>query len=108
MPPTPLAFAHVNVGWTASAAPNWSKAVAANCCVPLGLSVTAAGLTVTVVAVWLTFTLRVLVVCRPAASVIVTVKTYGLPLVLAWVNVAVACFAALVPLAENVTGAGPV
>jgi len=100
--PVPLAIDHVNVGWVVSAAPNWSFAVAVNCCVALVLIDADAGLTAMLVSVWLTVTLTLLVVVSPPLSLIVTWKLY----VPALVNVALELFDALVPLLPKVTAAG--
>ena len=50
----------------ARAAPNWSLAVAVNCCVPPAFRLTDAGLTAIAVSVWLTVTLTLLVAVNPA------------------------------------------
>jgi hypothetical protein len=53
--PPPVAD-HVNAGWTASALPNWSIAVAVNCCLAPAVTVTMAGVTIAPVSVWATVT----------------------------------------------------
>jgi hypothetical protein len=90
-------------GWLVIAWPNWSRAVAANCWVALCATVALVGAMAILVSVWFTVTLTLLVVVA-LPSEIVTRKLYT-P---ARVNVAVEFFAALVPLAENVTAAGGV
>src|SRR5207249_11535053 len=87
----------------AIAAPNWSFRLAANACVPLGATVADAGLTTTLVACCCTGTTTELVTVTPSWSATVTWKVK----VPNCVNVAVLLFAALVPLAPNVTPLGP-
>ena len=70
----PTGDAQVIVGCVTKATPNWSFAVAENCCVPPTPRLAVAGLTVIAVSVWFTVTLTGLVTVRPAASVIVTIN----------------------------------
>ena len=56
------------------ALPNWSVAVAENCCDPPGATVTDDGVTITPVGVCCTVTATALVTNNPPESVIVTVK----------------------------------
>jgi hypothetical protein len=60
MVPPPLSV-QVNEGGGDMAAPNWSFAVAVNCCVVLTFTVALAGATVTIVWVWFTVTATELV-----------------------------------------------
>ena len=70
--PAPDAIDQVKLGWTVSVTPNWSCAEALNCWLcaearaPAGV-----GETVTVEAVWLTVTITLEVVDRPARLVTV-------------------------------------
>jgi hypothetical protein len=101
--PPPVAD-HVNVGWTVSALPNWSIAVAVNCCLSPAKIVATAGVTTTPVRVWETVTFTADETVRPPASVIVALSVYAPALA----NVATLLLAAFVPLTENATAAGPV
>jgi hypothetical protein len=101
--PPPVAD-HVNAGWTASALPNWSIAVAVNCCLAPAVTVATAGVTIAPVSVWATVTFTADEIVRPPASAIVAVNVY--PPALA--NVATLLLAAFVPFTENATAAGPV
>src|SRR4029078_8323183 len=83
--------------------PHWSRAVAENACCAPGSTVAVAGPTIMLVSVSFTTTPTLLLVLREPSK-IVTAKVY----VPAFVNVATVLFAAFVPLAENVTGAGAV
>ena len=47
----------VKVGWVAIGLPNWSSAMALNCCVPPSATLTEVGVTTIEVSVWLTVTL---------------------------------------------------
>jgi hypothetical protein len=85
-------------------APNWSAPLAANCRVPCEATVAVAGEIPIAVSVWFTVTFTLLVLVKPPASVIVTVKVYA-P---AMPKVAVVFFAAFVPLAEYVGAVAPV
>src|SRR5438270_670915 len=60
--PPPLATDQVKAGALARAAPNWSRAVAVNCCLVAVFTVAVPGLTVMLVSVWLTVTATSLVV----------------------------------------------
>jgi hypothetical protein len=101
--PPPVAD-HVNVGWTASALPNWSIAVAVNCWLAPAVTVATAGVTTTPVRVWATVTFTADETVRPPASVIVALNVYAPALA----NVATLLLAAFVPFTENATAAGPV
>jgi len=92
----PLDF-QVNFGCETSARPNWSLAVAMNCCVPPTLMMIDAGLMVTLVNDCFTATFTELVVLKPAVSAMLTVNLY----VPAAPSVAVVFLAALVALIEN-------
>src|SRR5207248_7103818 len=70
-PSPPESTDQVNAGWLARAWPNWSRAVAVNCCVAPLPAVTELGLTATLVNVCATVTLTSLVADRPVASVMV-------------------------------------
>src|SRR5580693_2966524 len=59
----------VNPGCVDIASPNWSSAVAVNCCVALGFRLTLAGVTLTVVSVCSTVTLTLLVVERVPSEI---------------------------------------
>ena len=98
--PPPLTV-QLNAGCEDRAAPNWSFAVAVNCCVPFGTTEAVAGETEALVDVWLTVTVTGDVAVPPCGSLIVAVIVYD-P---AAVNVAVLVDAALVPLGENDTPA---
>ena len=98
MLPTPLAMLQAKVGWVVSARPNWSRPCAVNCCVAPVFSVTLAGVRATVVNVWRTVTVTLLVTVGPPASRIVTRNVY-LP---AWVKVAVLYRSAFVRFAEKI------
>jgi len=87
------------VGWVDRLAPNWSRAVAVNCCVADTFTLALVGATATLVKVWSTVTLVALVVVIPAWSAMVTWKLK----VPALLKVAVVFLAALVPLALKVT-----
>src|SRR4029077_5089890 len=68
VPILPVPKDQVIAGCVLKVLPNWSRALAANCCVaPLG-SVTLTGLTLMPVSVWLTVTLTLLVAVKPPAS----------------------------------------
>ena len=99
----PTVVVQVNAGCVFNAMPNWSLAVAVNCCMAARFRLIGDGLMPTVVSVWFTVTFTLLVAVSPSGSVIVTVKTY----VPAWLNVAVVFFAALVPLALNLGARKP-
>jgi hypothetical protein len=60
--------AHVNAT-EAIALPNWSAAVAVNCCVPFVATVAVAGVTVTFVRLWLTVTATLLLALDPELSI---------------------------------------
>ena len=70
----PPVAVQANAGGAARATPNWSRACAANSCVPPAVTLALAGVTTMVVSVWLTVTLTLLVAVRPAASRRVTVN----------------------------------
>src|SRR5262249_16859442 len=53
---------------------NWSWAIAQNCCLLRWLRVTLVGDTATLVSVWLTLMVSLLVAVKPDASVMVTLK----------------------------------
>src|SRR5688500_8401451 len=99
VPPAPLLLTdQVKLGCAGRATPNWSYAVALNCCEPECCTVVLAGATPIDESVALTLTATLLVaVCVP--SEIVTLKLY----VPALVKVAVVVLAALVALAEKLT-----
>src|SRR5262249_9025629 len=99
--PLPVAD-QVIAGCDARALPNWSRAVAVNCCVPLGATVAVPGETVTEVSAGLTVTVTWLVTLRLPGSVMVTWKVY----VPTAAKVALVFLAALVPLALKLTDAG--
>jgi hypothetical protein len=65
--PPPVTL-HVNAGCVESGMPNWSVAIAENCCVAAGASVAVPGVSVTAVAVWPTVTTTVEVAVRPSVS----------------------------------------
>src|SRR5258708_39807678 len=64
----------VKTGGLAMALPNWSVALAVNCWTPPAVTLACVGLTATLVRVWLTVTLTLLVVLRPFGSLMVTWK----------------------------------
>ena len=67
--------AQVKVDWVAIVLPNWSRALALNCCVPPAATLTEVGYTTIEVSVWLTVTLTTeLVMLSPSGSVMVTWK----------------------------------
>ena len=70
----PVLVVQVKLGCTARAAPNWSSAVAVNCCMAPACRLTDAGATAIAVNVWFTVTLTLLVVVNPSALVIATWK----------------------------------
>src|SRR5436190_2180258 len=63
-----------NAGCVASALPNWSFAVAVNCCVAPPETVALEGATAMVICVWFTVTLVLLITVKPPESVIVAWK----------------------------------
>jgi hypothetical protein len=67
----PLVVLQLNVGWLAMARPNWSTPRAENCCLAPTTSETFPGVTSTLVGVWFTTTVTLLIAERPAVSVIV-------------------------------------
>ena len=71
--PPPLTC-QANVGCESIALPNWSRAVAVNCCVAPWASVTLAGVMLSEVHVGTTVTVRLPVVARPSESLTVKVK----------------------------------
>ena len=74
VPIVPAVVVQVNDGVVVRALPNWSLAVAVNCCVAPALTVGDDGLTTMLVSVWFTVTLTLLVAVSPSGSVMVTVK----------------------------------
>ena len=92
----PLDF-QVSFGCDINARPNWSSAVALNCCVPPTLIMIDAGLIVTLVNDCLTATFTELAILKPAESTMLTVNLY----VPAAPSVALVFLAALVALIEN-------
>src|SRR5437762_1688958 len=60
--PVLLVSAQVNVGCVARALPNWSLALAVNCCVAPFFTVMLDGETTTLVSVWLTVAVTLLIV----------------------------------------------
>jgi len=74
VPIPPPARDQVQAGCVLRALPNWSLALAANCWVPPLATVALPGVTATLVRVWLTVTLMLLVTVRPAVSLIVARK----------------------------------
>ena len=62
----------VNAGWIVRTLPNWSRAVAVSCRVPLFKTVALAGLTVTPESAWTTVTVALLTAIWLSASRIAT------------------------------------
>jgi len=73
-PPPGLTTCQAKAGCEFIALPNWSSALAVNCCVAPLASVTLVGEMLRLVRVWTTFTVTLLVADRPIAFVTVTVK----------------------------------
>src|ERR1043165_4447464 len=71
--PTPVRD-QTKLGWLDRGLPNWSIAVAVNCCVPPSASVALPGVTPLLVIVWFTVTVTLLVLVKRAGSVTVTWK----------------------------------